>query len=509
MHQVDNAALPASQARLIDAIAARPGRALAAFMAIHAALWTLLPALVCRNLPIDVIEGIVHGREWQIGYWKHPPLASWLDAAMLALAGPRPWAFFLLGQLAVLLCFWAVWRLARLIVSPIEALVAVVLLDGCIVFTLETIEFNENIVQLPVYALAAWSLWRGFTGKRVVDWALVGVWFAALVYAKYAAVVFILPLLLFSLVDRRARESWRTLGPYIAALIATALVLPHAIWIVRSDFSPFAFAAERAIQVGGLRLAWLTIVFIANAVALMALALVLLAALGGRPRARTTTPAPDAFARRYVAVLALGPLVTSVVLALLSGRALLSGWASQFWAFIGLFLVVYARPPTDRAALRRLAAAWSIVTLALLGVMTAAQLFNVGGGQRWATQFPGERFAAAVTEAWRRETGRPLPYVVGEFWLSGNLVLYSSDDPRFFHDATTARSPWIDPDDVRRRGGVIVWPADELGDSAVPAAWAAGLPGAVVQEALVMRQTTLRGERSWRIGWAILRPATP
>lgn len=506
MHQADNA----RAARAIDAIAANPGAVFVAFLAFHAVLWTLLPALICRNLPIDVIEGIAHGQEWQIGYWKHPPLASWLDDVMRRIAGPRIWAFFLLGQLAVLLCFWAVWRLARLIVSPLEALVAVVLLDGCIVFTLATMEFNENIVQLPVFALAGWSLYRAFTGKRVLDWALVGVWFAAAVYAKYAAVVMIVPLLLFSLADRDARASWRTPGPYVAMLVCMALVAPHAAWVVRSDFSPFVFAAERAVRIEGLRLAWSTLVFVVNAVGLIAATLVMFAVMAGRPglrRGGDRAPPVDRFARRYVAVLALGPLATSVALALLSGRTLLSGWASQFWCFIGLFLVVAARPLLDRAALRRLAVAWGIVTVGLVSVMTAAQLFHVGGGQRWATQFPGRQLAAAVTEAWRRETGRPLPYVIGEFWLSGNVLFYSSDAPRFFHDASARYSPWIDVDDVRRRGGIMVWPADELGARPVPAFLASRLPGAVAQEPLVLRQMTLRGERSWRVGWAILPPA--
>ena len=75
---MSNAALapkPAAIGRLIAFIEAEPRKAFIAFLIVHAALWTLLPALVCRNLPLDVIEGIAFGRDWQLGYWKHPPLA--------------------------------------------------------------------------------------------------------------------------------------------------------------------------------------------------------------------------------------------------------------------------------------------------------------------------------------------------------------------------------------------------------------------------------------------------
>ena len=63
---------------LIARIAASPGRALAAILALHAAVWTVLPALLYPNLPLDLIEALMYGREWQLGYDKLPPLPWWL-----------------------------------------------------------------------------------------------------------------------------------------------------------------------------------------------------------------------------------------------------------------------------------------------------------------------------------------------------------------------------------------------------------------------------------------------
>src|SRR5262245_16496957 len=63
--------------RLVAAVESSPGRAFAVFALVHAALWTLLPTLLCRNLPLDLIEGIASVQEWQIGFWKQPPLLWW------------------------------------------------------------------------------------------------------------------------------------------------------------------------------------------------------------------------------------------------------------------------------------------------------------------------------------------------------------------------------------------------------------------------------------------------
>ena len=46
-----------------------------------------------------------------------------------------------------------------------------------------------------------------------------------------------------------------------------------------------------------------------------------------------------------------------------------------------------------------------------------------------------------------------------------------------------------------------------LGEDAVPEMLSARLAGAELRQPLVLRQMTWRGERVWRIGWAVLRPA--
>jgi 4-amino-4-deoxy-L-arabinose transferase-like glycosyltransferase len=493
--------------RLVAAVESSPGRAFGVFALLHAVLWTLLPALLCRNLPLDVIEAIAYGQEWQIGYWKHPPLPWWLVDLVRDLGGPRIWPLFLLGQLAVLVCFWAVWRLGRRLLSPVEALVAVVLLDGCVVFTIPTMEFNHNIVQLPIWGLAGWSLHRALVDRRPLDWILVGLWLALAFYAKYAAITLVVPLLLFALLDPDARRCWRTPGPYLAAGVFFAVLGPHLAWLVRIGFSPITFASGRAEKAEGLlHLAVMAGDTVVSALSLVAPVVLLFAALvGGRLRAPAGPPLADAFARRYLVVLALGPFATAVVTSVVMGRGSHTRWASPFWCFVGLLLVALWRPRIDAAALRRLAIAWGALTVVLMGVQTATQLFHVGGGERWATQFPGDRFAAIVTETWRRETGDRLAYVVGDFWLSGNVIFFSPDSPRLFHNANLRYSPWIDVADVRRRGAVLVWPTSR--DREMPASMREMFPAAEDRPPLLIRASTLRGEREWRIGWALLRPA--
>ena len=97
--------MPASRRLpLLAWIAARPGRAFAAFLALHAAVWTALPALLYPNLPLDLIEALIYGREWQLGYDKLPPLPWWLvEVAYLTIG--HDFAYYLLAQIAVVAGF--------------------------------------------------------------------------------------------------------------------------------------------------------------------------------------------------------------------------------------------------------------------------------------------------------------------------------------------------------------------------------------------------------------------
>src|SRR3954470_24955560 len=107
----------------------RPSAALAAVLAFHLVVWTLLPILVCHNLQLDLAEDLALGKEWQLGYWKHPPLPWWI--ADLAYRATRSVdAIYLLGPLAAVICFYAVFMLAREVTDPLTALMAVLALEG-------------------------------------------------------------------------------------------------------------------------------------------------------------------------------------------------------------------------------------------------------------------------------------------------------------------------------------------------------------------------------------------
>jgi 4-amino-4-deoxy-L-arabinose transferase-like glycosyltransferase len=81
------------------------------------------------NLPLDLIEALTFGREWQLGYDKLPPLPWWIVEIVYRVVGADI-AYYFVSQVTVLAAFAAVWACARRLVGQRGALISVLIVDG-------------------------------------------------------------------------------------------------------------------------------------------------------------------------------------------------------------------------------------------------------------------------------------------------------------------------------------------------------------------------------------------
>src|SRR6476660_4040027 len=280
---------------LIATIERRPQAAFAAFLALHVLVWTALPALLYPNLPLDLIEALTYGREWQLGYDKLPPLPWWLVELVHQLVGVDT-AYYALAQAAVVGAFAVVWLMARPLVGPVGALVAILLLDGLHYFHYTASKFNHDVIQLPLWALAGYAFHAALRHGRVSHWMLLGLAIGLALWAKYFVVVLAVPLALFLLLDRDARKALATPGPWLALALALVVMAPHLVWLVRNDFLPFAYAEARAAPVRGLldHVMHPTVFAVSQLVFMLPALLIAAAVVWPRPKAPDSKPAAAA-----------------------------------------------------------------------------------------------------------------------------------------------------------------------------------------------------------------------
>jgi 4-amino-4-deoxy-L-arabinose transferase-like glycosyltransferase len=487
---------------LLDRLEQRPRESFAVFALLHGALWTALPATLYPNLPLDLIEALTYGHEWQFGYDKLPPLPWWLIEIAYRLFG-ADWVYYLIAQITVLAAFWLVWLLARRLVGPAGALVAVLIVDGLHYFNFTAPKFNHDVIQLPFWALAGLAFHGALRSGRMRDWCLLGIAGGLALWAKYFVVMLALPMAAFLVFDRDARPALRTAGPYVAALIAAAIALPHLVWLVENDFLPFRYAEARAAPVRGL-LDHLThpLAFVVGQIVWLLPSGLIALPLVWR-RAPNPTPAVDGFDRRIVTLLTFGPCALLLAGAVISGRGLITMWGYPFWLFLGLWLVIETGPAIEAARVRRVALAWGAVTaLYAIAFITQYAVLPFVDHRYRASVFPGGRLGAEISTRFRAATGEPLAYVIGSMWLGGNISRYSAERPRTLIDGRPERAPWIDLADLRRRGAVVIWSDGDR--TKVPPNYSGLAPNAEVQPPLTLPMRWGNGEMTF--GWAIVRP---
>ncbi|HKD25721.1 MAG TPA: glycosyltransferase family 39 protein [Xanthobacteraceae bacterium] len=495
-------AVPGFASAFLTNIGERPWAGFWLLAAAHAAIWTILPFAFYANLPLDLIEALTYGREWQLGYDKLPPLPWWL-VEIAHRAFDSDIAYYALGQLSVVAAFAAIWAVMLRIATPAAAAASILIIDGLHYFNFTSPKFNHDVIQLPFWALAGFSFQGALRTGRLGHWAVLGVALGVALWAKYFVVVLGLPLLLFMLIDSRARRCLATPGPYVAAAISLAIILPHLIWLHQNDWLPIDYAASRAKATNGL-LDHFThpMLFALAQLFWLVPAIVITLPLFRRPYESDATAADD-YDRRILTLLAFGPAITLIAASALSGRGLISMWGYPLWLFLGPWIVVSASARVDRACLARLAGVWATVTAvyALTFVADYGVLPYLDHRYR-AVLFPGDGLAQEVSARFHAQTGSPLAYVVGTMWLGGNIAHYSADHPRTLIDGDPRRAPWIDLGDLAASGGVVVWTASD--PHRLPDAYAAVARNATVQPPLTIPMR--RGNGEVTIGWGIIPP---
>ncbi|MGI4777887.1 MAG: glycosyltransferase family 39 protein [Janthinobacterium lividum] len=497
------------------------------FLCAHVLLWTLLPTLLAWNLPLDTIEALTWGREWQAGYYKHPPASAWL--AELFRWGSLDWPLFLLSQLAIAAALWAAWELARDVLSPWMALVAVMALEGVNYYNLTGLEFNANVVQYPCWAIASLAFWRSV---RRADgglgwWTLLGVACGFGMLGKYSFLTLPGSMVAALVLVPSLRSWWREPGPWLAMGIAFAMFAPHLLWAQAHDWPTLHYAAGRATvapAATGASAAWVRIGGVASFIgaqlaAILPLVALLWAASGRRQRDDGAMPAVNPAERRRDGAILLamgaGPLLIFLAAGVVGVR-LHDMWGSPLFLVIGPAIAVTREMKLRHP--RRFAvgfSVWTLLLVVLYGVIA------VGGplakGKLSRIHYPGRELAAEVARGWHRAegAGARLPVVAGHAWPAGNVAQYLPPQPdgrpSVYIDADPGRAAWLDDAEVRARGAVFVWEAESGGAMDAPAAmppadWLQRFPALKVQPPLEIAVRRFGRDFKVQLGWAILPP---
>lgn len=424
----------------------------------HILVWTLVPALLNQNLPLDVIEELAWGKEWQLGYDKHPPMSAWMMEIFAWLTNRSDWGQYLLSQLSIVTAFWAVWKLSLDFISKESAVISIIFLEGIYFHNFTTPEFNANVALLVFWSLTLLFFWRAVNSNSAMHWVLCGLFAACAVLSKYFAAFLLIPLLVFLFFEKSKRVLFLHKNIYIGILAFFIALSPHLLWIWNNDFITILYGLRRTENVSDL--SWLShvknpIKFLASILAVLTPVFAMLYALG-TPKWRKADSKD--IKGRFLILIVITPIVMVVLLSAITGMRLRSMWAYPLFIMAGPFLAYLFLPEKKKWRINRFVSVSMAVIVIFPLIYSLIQIYSPyfkDKGKR--THFPGKMISQIITNEWGSRYDQPLSYVGGDVWIAGNVAWYSESRPSVYINNNRKSAPWITDEDLKSKGGVVVW----------------------------------------------------
>ncbi len=432
------------------------------FLIAYFIIWSIAPAFLASSVPFDVSEGINWGSEWQWGYYKHPPLSSWILYSfyqMFGHIGP-----YLLSQLYVVLTLFIIYKLGTKIWSVPIALLGSALTLAVVYYSYPSLEFNHNGAQFPIWAGLYLAFYQSLTKNRLRDWILLGVLGGLGMLTKYSVIFLLLPMALYLVLPRQ----WPLLKqpqPWLAAFIMLALFAPHLYWLMMNDWLPLNYANGRSHDVSESantikrHFSWLSFI----AAQIIAHIPLLLMLIFNRKRLLNLSDYKQSLpaGASLLWYLWLAPIAVLVILSLLFGIGLRDMWGMPMWALSGLLTASFIVTATQRLTFAKLQKS----LILWLTLATALTFIYVGFGDKLREkpsrmQWPEQALATQAQTSWQSVSRCPLDSVSGDRWL-GALVTLNSGFPSQMISGPASHSPWMNAERLQQNGTLVMWQNDD------------------------------------------------
>jgi len=450
--------LKSSNSRRLDAPCGHPYHLLGFLLSYCAIMFAF--ALVARGwgpLHADMTEAWAWGKEFQLGYGKHPPIYAWIAGAWFQWMPRTNWSFHLLSILSAGIGLAGVWMLAGLWLGVLGRWAAVLFLLLTPSWTLWALKFNANSILLCFWSWTAYFFLASLLTRGLAYAALAGVAGAMAMLSKYYSIILLATLLVVAVLHPDRGRYFRSAAPYITAAFGAAFIAAHVWWLVQSDFPTFTYALSKTqYPIAEARASALKAVAVSY-VCLGASFLAFVVAFGQQCRGllATVVRATCRPQTAWLIWLAHGPLLLTAAAYLVTNvRITAQHLIPALFAMPVAFLSCSGADVSWRVVKRLawcVAAVWG--SMLVSSPLIASYTFAHANSE---SVEPRQEIALAITETWHRAFGQPLRYVAGTERLATAATFYSPDAPSYLMLSNPALTPWVAVEPARRDGVCII-----------------------------------------------------
>jgi 4-amino-4-deoxy-L-arabinose transferase-like glycosyltransferase len=417
--------------------------------------WTLIPLIAHHAPPLDATEMYGWSLSFEWGFYKHPPMPTWLVALVQMVVGKNMFSLFLCASLVISATYYCVAWLAARFLPEKEAFVALFLYALTIYCHLWSTDFNHNQMQMPFWALSLVCIVKALdTGSR--KWAcILGVVMGFNALSKYTA-AFIMPCAIFLLL---AFPAWRKqLNWQMIALASLSFLIvfgPHLYWLTQHNFLPFHYVSERFDELRDTNRLLDLLDYLGN-IALAHLCLIFAAIY--LLRKKMTLHLISKESQVFIWVMGIGPVLLTLLVGLF--EPLYYRWAIPMLPMISIFAAMMLKGRMEDLYSKKALLIFIILEL-LFGL---AYLFKDQMNPRQSARgnYPAPEIANAVYQNWHHlYPAHALKIVSGGEWDAGFVSLFSPDKTYVYTHADSVITPWIKESDVHDCGMVMMSPSAE------------------------------------------------
>lgn len=432
------------------------------FVILSVFIWVIWTTHWDAGLYGDNVEQFVwvHSLEW--GYYKHPPMPTWLLAIAIQLIGSHSWLTNALAAICFAVTGCLTWLIARHLFNEKVANVAIVLwtLQQC--FSLSAQIYNHNTVLIMFMAAVVYTSLRATSGSKPGGWWLgAGILAGCAMLSKYQAA---LPLIvLFVTLCITSKQSVRYLlgGFALAGLGFVTVFSPHLCWAFVNKFPTLRYASA-ALESGGLvqRLSWVATFFV-NQIRMVLPLLLVLGLCFAICKFRRPLLEPKVEESRQLKQASTwlwgligAPILIVLIISLISGSQLRNHWGVQLFQFLPIWIAWHFRRSNALSLSCLIPVA--IVIHAVGFAYYAIKQSNphaVQSERRADSAYPARAMAQAALAHWRLQTSCPIKTVGGDF-EAGLVSAFLKDFPLVY--TSLEATPWIKQEQIRQHGMLYV-----------------------------------------------------
>lgn len=215
------------------------------FIAIVALLRLLLAPYV--GLGVDEAHYVLYALNLDLSYFDHPPLVGWTQYIFASIFGygefgSRVAAIFI-GAISSIFIYRLIFDINK---NSNEAFVAILALSGSFLFNaLFLMLMPDTLLFLLILPIIFTTIEIEKNGK-LSSWLLLGFLLGLAGLAKYTAILFVVPIILYVVIKKRY-DLFFSPKLFAAVVLAFLMILPVLIWNIQNNFSSFAYQSSHVV----------------------------------------------------------------------------------------------------------------------------------------------------------------------------------------------------------------------------------------------------------------------